>query len=267
MISASRYTRIDWQLPRLRRGALTVWRRNVLVWRKLVGASLLINFGEPFIYLMGLGFGLGHFIGDMAGMPYLTFLASGLVASSVMNTASFEGMYSVYTRMVPQQTYEAMLATPLEVDDIAAGEMLWCATKGLISSSTILFVAMLLGAVSDWSAILAVPILFIIGLCFAGPALVMSAMSPSYEFFSYYFTLVVTPMFIFSGVFYPVTTLPDVMQSLVHLLPLSHAIALIRPLVSGQVTSDVVLHLTVLISYAAVCYYIAVVLIRRRLIV
>ena len=121
-----------YRLPVLRRDALAVWRRNVLVWRKLIGPSLLMNFGEPFIYLMGLGLGLGLFIGQMSGLSYLTFLASGIVASSAMNTASFEGMYSVYTRMVPQRTYDSMLATPLDVDDIIAGEMLWCATKGAV---------------------------------------------------------------------------------------------------------------------------------------
>ena len=99
-------------LPRPRLAAFAVWRRNFRVWRRLLGPSLFFNFGEPFVYLLGLGFGLGRFIGDLDGMPYLTFLASGLVASSAMNVASFEGMYSVYTRMVPQQTYDALMATP-----------------------------------------------------------------------------------------------------------------------------------------------------------
>jgi len=130
----------------------------------------------------------------MAGLPYLTFLASGIVASSAMTTASFEGMYSVYTRMVPQRTYEALLCTPLTVDDIVAGELLWCATKSLISSSAILAVAALLGAVAGWQALLAVPAFFLVGLCFAGPAIVMSALAPNYDFFEYYFTLALTPM-------------------------------------------------------------------------
>ena len=92
-----------------------------------------MNFGEPILYLLGLGFGLGGFIGQMEQLPYLAFLASGVIASSAMTTATFEGMYSVFTRMVPQRTYEALLATPLQVDDILAGEMLWCATKSVIS--------------------------------------------------------------------------------------------------------------------------------------
>ena len=207
-------------LPAPRPGALQIWRRNFLVWRKLMLPSLFFNFGEPVIYLLGLGFGLGNFIGDMGGVPYLTFLASGLVAASAMNVASFEGMFSVYTRMVPQQTYEAIMATPVGVDDIVAGEMLWCGTKAVISSSAILAVAFLLGAVHHWSALAAIPLFLLTGLCFAGPAIVMAAVSRSYDFFNYYVTTVMTPMFIFCGVFYPVRTLPEFAQGIVQILPL-----------------------------------------------
>lgn len=258
---------LDLSLPRVKRRSLTVWKRNVLVWRKLMGPSLMMNFGEPLLYLLGLGYGLGLFIGQMAGMDYLTFLASGIVASSAMTTATFEGMYSVYTRMVPQRTYDAMLATPTEVDDILAGEMLWCASKSLINGIAILIVAALLGAITDIRAVLALPIVFLIGMCFAGPAMVMSALSPGYDFFSYYFTLVITPMFVLCGVFYPTTALPELMQSFVQLLPLTHAVALVRPLVAGQPLSDVGLHLGVLLMYAVIGYYLAVILTRRRLVV
>ena len=253
-------------LPNPRASALTIWRRNILVWRKLIAPSLFFNFGEPFIYLLGLGFGLGSFIGELGGMPYLTFLASGLVAASAMNVASFEGMFSVYTRMVPQQTYDAILATPLDVDDIVAGEMLWCATKALISSSAILAVAWLLGAVSAWSALAAIPLFFLTGLCFAGPALVMAAVSRSYDFFNYYVTTVMTPMFIFCGVFYPIRTLPDVAQVIVQILPLTHAVALVRPLVAGQEVTQPALHTAVLLAYAVVGYIAATFFVKRRLI-
>lgn len=253
-------------LPRPQGIALKVWQRNLLVWRKLLGPSMLFNFGEPFVYLLGLGFGLGRFVGEVDGMAYLTFLASGLVAASAMNVASFEGMYSVFTRMVHQQTYDALLATPLQVDDIVAGEMLWCATKSVLSAIPILAVAALLGAVTDWSALLAVPLFFLVGLCFAGPSLVMASLAPSYDFFSYYVTLLITPMFIFSGVFYPISTLPAFAQTIVQILPLSHAIALIRPLVAGQAVTAPLLHVAVLATYAIVGYLAATVFIRRRLI-
>ena len=253
--------------PRMRIGALYVWRRNILVWRKLLIPALLMNFGEPLLYLLGLGFGLGHFVGDMEGMPYLAFLASGIIASSAMTTASFEGMYSVFTRMVPQKTYEAILATPLDVDDIIAGEMLWCATKALLSGLAILAVAALLGVVQGWQARWVCPVVFMIGLCFAGPALIMSALATTYDFFSYYFILVVTPMFVLCGVFYPTETLPAVIQDAVYLLPLTQAVYLTRGLVAGAELTQPLLHLAVLMIYALIGYYIAAVLGRRKLLV
>lgn len=257
---------LDARLPRLRPVAFAVWRRNLLVWKRLLGPSLLINFGEPVLYLLGLGYGLGLFIGKMADMPYLTFLASGIIASSAMNTASFEGMYSVFTRMVPQRTYEAMMATPVEVDDILLGEMLWCATKSLISGSAILAVAGLLGAVHDWQALWVLLVVFLTGLCFAGPAMVMSSFAPGYDFFNYYMTLVITPMFVLCGVFYPIHSLPVVVQDVVQILPLTHAVALVRPLVAGQAVTQTALHVGVLLAYAVASYYLAVILVRRRLV-
>ena len=256
-----------WRLPAPRGLALAVWRRNARVWRRLMASNLLFHFGEPLLYLLGLGFGLGRFIGEMDGIDYFAFLASGLVASSAMMSASYEGVYSAYTRMVPQKTYDGMLATPLEVDDIVAGEMLWCATKGCISGGAILLVASLLGAVSGVEALLCLPLLLLVGLAFAGPALAMSAVSPSYDFFSYYLTLVITPMFILCGVFYPVTSLPEAVQHAVLALPLTHAVALARPLVTGAPVEHAIAHIAVLAGFAAAGFYVSVALVRRRFVV
>lgn len=257
----------DLRPPRIRRPALAVWRRNFLVWRKLIGPALILHFGEPLIYLLGLGYGLGFFIHHVEHMSYMTFLASGIVASSVMNSASLEGTYSVFTRMVPQLTYDAILATPVEADDILAGEMLWCATKGMMSGTAIFLVAAALGAVHQWSALLALPLMFVTGLCFAAPAIAITTFSPSYDFFNYYFTLVVTPLLILSGVFYPVANLPHAVQAVVTALPLSHAVALVRPLVAGGPVADAGLHLGVLTAYAVAGFYAAAVLVRQRLLV
>ncbi|MDH5179772.1 MAG: ABC transporter permease [Gammaproteobacteria bacterium] len=256
-----------WQPPRIRRYAIAIWHRNVLVWKRLIGPAMVLNFGEPTLYLLGLGYGLGFFIGEMGNMSYIAFLASGIVASSAMTTASFEGMYSVFTRMVPQRTYEAIMATPTDIDDILAGEMLWCGTKAAISGAAILIVALFLGVVKGWQAILVIPVVFLIGLCFAGPAIVMSALAKNYDFFNYYFVLIITPMLITSGVFYPIDTMPQTMQTLVHLLPLTHAVELTRPLITGQPLQQPLLNIAVLSGYAAVSYYIAVVMVRKKLLV
>lgn len=243
-----------------------VWLRNFKVWRKLIVPSLLGNFGDPLIYLLALGYGLGHFIESLDGMPYLVFLASGIVCSSAMNTASFECMFSAYTRLTLQKTWEAMLAAPLSAGDIVLGEMLWAATKGLFNSAAILLVATLMGLVSSWNALWVLPIVFLVAGCFASIALILTAFAKGYDFFTYYLTLCLTPMTLLSGVFFPLDKMPLWVQHLAALFPLYHGITLIRPLMSGGTLSHAFLHLSILAGYTLTAYYIAALCIRRRLI-
>lgn len=252
---------------RFRREAFIVWMRNVRVWRKLAGPSLVLHFGEPLIYLLGLGYGLGTLVGNVNDIPYLTFFASGLVASSAMSTATLEGTYSAYTRMATQQTYQSILNTPIQIEDIMMGELLWCATKATMSGIAILIVAALLGAVKSAWAVAAIPVIFLSGLCFSAPALLISTAARSYDFFNYYFTIGVTPMFILCGVFFPISTLPDWLQSFVMLLPLTHAVSLVRPLITGETVAAPLLHIAVLIAYTGVFYLLAATAARRRFLV
>lgn len=251
--------------PKFRHAAFAIWARNMLVLRKMMGPSIVINFGEPLLWLVGLGFGLGMYIGGQMDMPYLTFLASGFLAASAMNTATFEALFGVFTRMVPQKSYDAMLASPIEIADILAGEVLYCATKSVIHGTGILIVAALLGAVSGWQALWVLPILFLVGLTFASLALIMTAFAGSYAYFSYYTTLVMMPLMMLSGVFYPISALPEVMQKILYGLPLIHAVQLVRPLMAGQPMTDVALHLSVLVIYGVIGYLIGVRLVRKRL--
>ncbi len=244
---------------------VAVWRRHLLVWRKLSVPSLLGNFGDPLLYLLALGYGLGRFVGSMDGMPYITFLAAGIVCSSAMNTATFEALYSAFTRMTTQQTWAGMLAAPLDVDDIVLGEMTWAGTKSLISAAAILVVAAALGIVHSPLALLALPVALLVGICFGAMGLVVTAVSKSYEFFLYYVTLVVTPMMLFCGVFFPLQGLPPALQWVVAALPLTHGVEIIRPLMTGQWPHRPVLHLAMLVAYAAVSHRAATVLVRRRL--
>jgi lipooligosaccharide transport system permease protein len=243
-----------------------VWSRNFRVWRKLLGAAVLGNIGEPLLYLFAMGYGLGSFVGDMEGVSYMSYLAAGMVCASTMTTASFEGMYSAYTRMAVQGTWAAMLSTPLALRDILVGEVVWAGTKGLFSAIAIVFIAILFGLVADWRVIVVLPIAGLLGMCFAAMALMITAVARSYDFFLYYFTLLVTPMLLLSGVFFPITGMPEAIQIGAKFLPLYHAIALIRPLMLGQIPTGIILHLLVLCLYIAVSLPVANHLIRRRLI-
>jgi len=252
-------------LPTLSLRWIPVWRRHLLVWRKLSIPSLVGNFGDPLLYLLALGYGLGRFVGSMDGMPYITFLASGIVCSSAMNTATFEALYSAYTRMTTQQTWAGMLATPLDIDDIVMGEMVWAGTKSLISASAILVVATALGIVHGTRIVLVLPVALLVGTCFAAMALVVTAMSKNYEFFLYYVTLVVTPMMLFCGVFYPLRGLPQPLQWAAAFLPLTHAVEIVRPLMTGTWPTRAPLHVFALLAWGMLSYCVATALVRRRL--
>lgn len=216
------------------RRAVAVWRRNAAVWRKLLVPSLLANFGEPLLYLLAFGYGLGALVHRVAGVPYITFLATGIVCSSAMNAASFEALYSTYTRMEPQKTWEGLHATPLTVPDIVLGELLWAATKGLVNALAIVAVALALGLVDPRGALLVLPVLFLCGLCFGALALVATALAHGYDFFTYYFTLVLTPLLLVSGVFFPTASLPPAVRAVARALPLAHVVSLVRPLLLGR---------------------------------
>jgi lipooligosaccharide transport system permease protein len=245
---------------------IAVWQRNVLVWRKLALPSLVGNFGEPLLYLLALGYGLGAFVGTVQGMPYIVFLASGIVCASAMNAATLEGTYSAYVRMSIQQTWEGILVTPLGVRDVVLGELAWTGTKALINAAPILVVAALLGAVHDWRALWVLPMAVMVGLTFGAMALVVTAFARGFDFFLYYATLVVTPMFLLSGVFFPLQGMPAMVRAGAQLLPLTHAIEIVRPLMTGQPVSQVAFHLLVLIAYAAGGFWLAARLFRKRLI-
>jgi lipooligosaccharide transport system permease protein len=244
---------------------LAIWRRNAMVWRKSAFRSLLGSFSDPLMYLLALGYGLGRFVGDVDGMAYAAFLSSGIIASSAMNTATFEGLYMAYTRMETQRTWEGMMAAPIGLNEIVFGEILWMGTKSVISVSAILSVTLLLGLVDDWLAILVIPVSFVCGLCFGSMAMVVTSYAHSYEFFLYYVTLLITPMILLSGVFFPLSSLPEEARLVSALLPLQHVVILVRDLMAGKLVLSGLFHLLVPILFLVVAGFFALLRFRRRL--
>ncbi|MDN4575761.1 nodulation protein NodJ [Pandoraea cepalis] len=242
-----------------------VWRRNFLVWRKLAIASLFGNLADPMIYLFGLGFGLGMMVGEVDGTSYIAFLAAGTVGSSVMFSASFESMYSGFSRMHVQRTWEALMHTPLTLGDVVLGEVVWAASKAVLSGVAILLVASALGYARIDSMPVVLPAILLAGLAFASLAMVMTALAPSYDFFMFYQTLVMTPMLLLSGVFFPLAQLPAAARHVTEWLPLAHAVALIRPAMLGRPIDLPWLHASALAIYAVVGFAAALGLLRRRI--
>ena len=251
--------------PRLSLRFLPIWRRHLLVWKKVAATSIIGHIADPMIYLLGLGYGLGSLLPEMAGTPYLVFLAAGTVCYSTMNSASFESLYSGFARMHEQRTWEAIMNTPVTLDDIVVAEILWAATKGMLSGVAVLAVAWLMGLTHSAMALWLIPLSLLVGLCFAALGLVMTALAPAYDFFMYYFTLVITPMMLLSGVFFPAAQLPAFWQHVSAMLPLTHAVALARPLLSGITPPAALLHVAALFGYMLAGFYVSLVLFRRRL--
>lgn len=247
--------------------AVRFWQRNLDVFRKyslpsLVGPSI----GEPLLYLLGLGFGLGKLVGTVEGQRYVEFVAPGMVMSSTMFAAAYECTYGAYVRMIHQKTYEAIITTPLSLEDVVAGDVLWGASKGIFNGTVMLLVVSLFGlAPSRWT--LAVPLVIsLLALLFACLSLMVAALARSFEFFNYYLTLVVTPMFLFCGVFFPLGSLPTWAQELARFLPLTYAVQAARALMQGTPSAGTLLPLLWLIPPTITAFLLAAHLIRRRLI-
>ena len=251
--------------PRVSPRFVQIWRRNFLVWRKLAVSSMLGNLADPMFYMLGLGFGLGSLLPQVNGIPYITFLAAGTVCYSTMNSATFEALYSAFSRLHVQKTWDAILNAPMSLDDIVLAEALWAASKSVLSGIAILVIIWALGLSRSPMTLRIIPLTVLIGLAFGSLGLVMTALAPSYDFFMYYFTLVITPMVLLCGVFFPVAQLPSLLQSVSAVLPLTHAIDLVRPLVTGRPPQLPWLHVAVLAGYTVVAFYLALVLTRRRL--
>jgi len=257
LVSAYALPRVSWRF-------LPVLQRNLLVWIKLAGPSILGNIAEPLITLVAFGYGLGSMIGQIEGLPYILYLASGSIAVSATMAASFEALYSAFSRMQVQKTWESIMNAPVSLDDIVFAEMLWAALKAMFSVAAILVVLFLLNISREPTMLLALPVLGLVGITFASMALVFNALAKGYDFFTYYFTLVLTPMTFLSGVYFPIGQMPEWLQLIAHVLPLTAAVDLVRPLIIGQWPAQWLGPMAVLAGYAVVGYYIALVLTRRR---
>ena len=248
---------------------IAVWRRNWLVWRRLAIPSILGNLADPLIMLVGLGYGLGALVGEMrgewGGTSYFGFLAAGIAASATMYAATFESLFSAFSRMHVQRTWEAIVNAPMTLDDVVAGEWAWAATKALAAGACILVIVAAFGYATPARALVALPAIALVGLAFAAIGLAVNALANGYDFFSYYMTIVLTPMLMLSGVFFPIDQFPAAVQAAAKTLPLYHGVALIRPILLGEAPGGAALHLGVLAAYAIVGFYVALVLTRRRL--
>ncbi|MDI3507468.1 MAG: lipooligosaccharide transport system permease protein [Methanomicrobiaceae archaeon] len=246
----------------------SVWQRNLEAFLRTYRVNFIPPFIEPLLYLLALGFGLGTYIEAVDGVPYPVFIAPALVSISVMNSAFYECTYSSFVRMYYQKTFDAIIATPVSIDEVIAGEMIWGATRGVIYAGLMLPVLILFGVAAMPSSLLLIPFAFIAGLLFAGIAMCFTAITPSIETLNYPSFLFITPMFLFSGTFFPLDLLPEAVRyAALAALPLTHVVEINRAITLEAVSAANLLNLAWIAVATAVFCSLAIRLMKRRLVV
>jgi lipooligosaccharide transport system permease protein len=248
------------------RHALAVWRRDALVFSKLWRGALLPTFLDPLFYLVAIGFGLGTYVAHINGLPYRDFIAPGLIASAAMWSAAFETTYNVYFRMNELRLYDAVLSTPVEVPDLVAGDLLWSSTRATVYGSVFLAIVAAFGLVSSPWAVVLPPLIFVGGMCFSVIGYTFTSLIPKIDLYSYFFTLGITPMFLFSGIFFPFDRLPGWVEGVAWLTPLYHLVEITRGMAIGPDGVQIAIHLGWLLVVSAALFTVPVRAVRSRLV-
>ena len=249
----------------MNRWAFKVLRRNIIVFRKTWITNMTFYFVEPLLYLSAMGLGLGAFIGEINGTSYIQFIAPGIIASSAMWSAASESTYGSFVKMHFQKIYHAMVAAPLEIEEVVAGEILYAVFKAVIYGTIILIVITVFGLVPSLWALLTPLVLVLAGFVFALLGMIWTGLVPKIDSFSFFFTLVITPMFLFSGVFFPIDNLPGFVQTAAWFLPLYHVVVLLRALVFGNVGLFMLIHAAILVALIIILFPFPQRLMRKRL--
>jgi len=255
------------KLPKLTYRLWKVWRRDFDVFMKTYKVNFFPPLLEPIFYLVALGFGLGGLIPQIQGIPYMQFIATGLVAISMMYGSFFECTYGSFVRMYYQKTFDAIIATPVSVEEVIAGELIWGATRSLINSAIVLAIVAAFGLISSPFSLFVPLFAFLIGLMFSALAMCFTAIAPNIDFFNYPGFLFITPMFLLCGTFFPLSLLPQAVQTFALVfLPLTHAVILSRGLILGSIEVPMLFSFLWIIGVTIVFFILSINMMKKRLI-
>lgn len=244
-----------------------VWLRNRDVFTKTIKVNFIPPFLEPLLYLAAMGFGLGTYLGDVEGFSYPMFIAPALISISMMNSSFFECTYGSFVRMYYQKTFDAIIATPLNIEEVILGEILWGSTKSVINASIILLVVSIFRLVRLPESLLIIPLSFLVGALFASMGMCFTAIAPNIDSFNYPTFLFITPMFLFSGTFFPISALPETIRVISFIVfPLTHAVHISRSVTLGKMRFDLIPSLISLISIGITLTILSINLMKKRLI-
>jgi lipooligosaccharide transport system permease protein len=241
-------------------GVGRVFEHRFLQYKRSYRATIFSSFLTPVLFLAAMGLGLGTYVDDstnqaLGGVSYLAFLAPGLLAAACMQSAAFEAAFPIMAGLEWTRVFHAMHATPINGRDIALGNLAWIGARMLLVAAIFTLIIVLFGAAASPLVVLAIPVAALTGLAFAAPIMAFSATQRTPERFNALFRFGITPLFLFSGTFYPVEALPVFLQPLAWITPLWHGVALCRGLSLGTIGEDpliAVVHLAVLLAFVVV---------------
>lgn len=247
-----------------------VWQRNFSVYRHTWKISFLPPLLEPIFYLAAFGIGLSSLVDNFSyrgqEIAYLPFIAPALLAITIMYNAFFETSYASFVRMYYQKTFDAMLATPLTLEEVITGEIAWAATKAAIAALLMQSVISFWGLVRYPEGLLLLPLAVLGGLAFAAIGMIFTSLVPNIETFNLPIFLFITPMFLFSGTFFPLQNLPTWAQWLAQIFPLTHLTILVRACALGRLELPLLGSLCYLLVFFLITYPLALRGMRKRLI-
>jgi len=245
-----------------------VFVRNLVSYKRFILPTFIVSLGQPLFYLVTFGVGMGAYMGHLGGRPYLQFLVPGVIASSVMMSATFTCLYDTLVKILHERIYESLIATPASAEDVIAGDVAWGAFRGLLSGFFMLLIAALMGVhpASVLHVLLLLLLMAFIGALFSALAMIVTSFAYNFDFFSYYTELVITPMLFFSGVFFPLDNFPAWLKAFAGFLPLTHAVNLTRAAFYGEAFPGLFASVLTLLLFGAAAFVLGVRLMKRRLI-
>lgn len=245
---------------------LGVMSRDVMIFRKYWKATTFSSIVEPTIYLIAFGFGFGALVTQVGGVDYIEYVGTGVVASAALFASVFAGMFNTFVRREFQRTYDAMLAAPVDTEELVTAEILWIACRAGVYCMAPLLVATAFGLTPEWTTVFVPFVGFLTGFGFASFGVLISAIAKSIDNFNYVTSAVITPLFLLSGTFFPISGLPAGMQVIAQINPLYHCVQLVRALVLGGLEAADLWHVLALLGFAAAMWLAAVWRQRLRLI-
>jgi lipooligosaccharide transport system permease protein len=254
-------------LPSISYRCQWVWYRNIIVWSKFYKSSIVANVVEPLLILLAFSLGFSPLIRNVNGMSYLQFIAPGLIVYAATNAATFECTYGAYARMTLQKTYDAIISTPVDIDEVVVGEVLFGTTKAFFSSIFVMVVLLIFKLIPSPTGLLVPFVVLLTGFVFSSLAMLFTSFSQSWDFFSYYLTLFIAPLYFLSGMFFPLSTMPKWITGVAWFTPMYHSVELSRGLIMGNLRWSMIVDAAWLLILGTFAFMCAVVKIRKRMIV